>query len=59
VAAPVQRNRRTENAELKAGEVPADWIEAKRRQKDVEASWTQKNGVTTTVQEPRERRPRA
>ena len=44
VAAPVQRNRRTENAQLKDGEVPADWSEAKRRQKDVEARWTQ-NGA--------------
>jgi IS5 family transposase len=46
VAAPVQRNRRTENAQIKEGEVPADWSEAKRRQKDVEARWTQKNGVS-------------
>jgi IS5 family transposase len=46
VAAPIQRNRRTENAQIKAGEVPADWPEAKRRQKDVEARWTQKHGVS-------------
>jgi len=46
VAAPVQRNRRTENEQIKAGEAPADWPEAKRRQKDVEARWTQKNGVS-------------
>jgi hypothetical protein len=25
VAAPIQRNRRTENAQIKDGEVPADW----------------------------------
>jgi transposase len=46
VAAPVQRNRRTDNAQIKEGEVPADWSEAKRRQKDVEARWVQKNGVS-------------
>jgi len=45
VAAPIQRNSREENARIKQGEVPEDWSEAKRRQKDVEARWTQKNGV--------------
>jgi IS5 family transposase len=45
VAAPRQRNSREENARIKQGEVPEDWSEAKRRQKDVEARWTQKNGV--------------
>ena len=45
VAAPKQRNSREENAGIKKGEVPEDWSEAKRRQKDVEARWTQKNGV--------------
>jgi IS5 family transposase len=46
VAAPVQRNRRTDNAQPKAGEVLADWPNAKRRQKDVEARWTQNHGVS-------------
>lgn len=45
VAAPRQRNSREENAQIKQGEVPEDWSEAKRRPKDVEARWTQKNGV--------------
>lgn len=45
VAAPIQRNSRGENAQIKEGEAPQGWTEAKRRQKDVEARWTQKNGA--------------
>jgi len=45
IAAPIQRNSREENARIKQGEVPQDWSQAKRRQKDVEARWTQKNDV--------------
>lgn len=42
--APRQRNSRCENEQLKNGEgAPADWSEAKRRQKDTEARWTKKN----------------
>jgi hypothetical protein len=41
---PIQRNSREENARIKAGEVPEDWSEAKREQKDVEARWTEKHG---------------
>jgi len=48
ISVPVQRNSRDENAEIKKGEVPEDWEkkgnEAKRRQKDVDATWTKKNG---------------
>ena len=48
VSVPVQRNTREENAQLKAGEVPAPWdkddARAKRRQKDVQARWTRKRG---------------
>ena len=44
VPVPIQRNRREENAQIKGGEVPADWSEAKREQKDVDARWTKKNG---------------
>jgi len=44
VPAPIQRNSREENRRIKDGEVPEDWSEAKREQKDVEARWTQKNG---------------
>jgi IS5 family transposase len=44
VSAPKQRNSREENSMIKAGTVPQDWHEAKKRQKDVEARWTKKNG---------------
>ena len=44
VRAPVQRNSREENRQIKQGEVPEDWSEAKREQKDVEARWTKKHG---------------
>ena len=46
VPAPRQRNRREENDAIKRGEPPAQWDEqpAKKRQKDVEARWTQKHG---------------
>jgi IS5 family transposase len=45
VDVPRQRNRRQENATIKAGAVPEAWAEqpAKQRQKDVDARWTQKN----------------
>ncbi len=45
IAAPKQRNTRDENKEIKEGIEPDSWSEAKRRQKDVDARWTQKNGV--------------
>ena len=45
VHVPVQRNTPEENAAIKAGNPPVEkWGEAKRRQKDVDARWTQKNG---------------
>jgi len=43
VNVPKQRNSREENAGIKEGDVP-DWPENKRRQKDVDARWTKKNG---------------
>ena len=47
IEVPRQRNGRDENATIKAGETPAEWLEdaAKPmlRQKDVEARWTKKN----------------
>jgi len=46
VSAPKQRNGRDENESIKQGDVPDDWSEAKRRQKDVDARWTKKRGVT-------------
>jgi IS5 family transposase len=44
VPVPRQRNRREENRRIKQGEVPADWSEQKKRQKDTDARWTKKNG---------------
>lgn len=46
VAVPRQRNTREENALIKAGLIPAKWVEqpAKLAQKDIEARWTQKHG---------------
>ena len=45
IAAPKQRNTQDENKEIKEGFEPDGWNEAKRRQKDIDARWTQKNGV--------------
>jgi IS5 family transposase len=44
VPVPIQRNRREENAAIGRDEVPEDWSEAKREQKDVDARWTRKHG---------------
>ena len=44
VPAPQQRNSREENTQIKQGEIPQDWEEAKRRQKDTDAQWTKRNG---------------
>lgn len=44
VPAPRQRNSREENTQIKGGETPEEWSEAKRSQKDVEARWTKKHG---------------
>ncbi|WP_165741852.1 IS5 family transposase, partial [Candidatus Thiosymbion oneisti] len=44
VPVPIQRNRREENQQLKNGEVPQAWGEAKRAQKDVDGRWTGKRG---------------
>ena len=47
VEVPRQRNNREENAQIKAGETPADWQEKSAkpmlRQKDLDARWTKKN----------------
>lgn len=43
VSVPIQRNSREENARIKKGEVPQDWSEAKRRQKDIHARWSARN----------------
>jgi len=46
VQAPMQRNTREENAEVKAGKTPKPWQEKpeKNRQKDTDARWTKKHG---------------
>ena len=44
VEVPIQRNPRDENDIIKEGEVPQDWSENKRRQKDTDARWTKHNG---------------
>lgn len=48
IPVPTQRNTREENATLQAGNCPAEWEAqpAKRRQKDTEARWTVKHGVS-------------
>jgi IS5 family transposase len=48
--APRQRNTRAENEIIKAGKIPEEWEQpeqqAKLSQKDTDARWTKKNGVT-------------
>ena len=48
VEVPRQRNSREDNAKIKAGETPEDWDKKpeKTRQKDTDARWTKKNGVS-------------
>jgi len=43
VSVPKQRNSRDENKRIKEGDVPNNWHEAKKRQKDVDARWVKKN----------------
>ena len=44
ISAPKQRNSREENKKIKKGEIPEDWSDAKRRQKDTDARWVKKRG---------------
>jgi len=44
IAAPKQRNSRDENEQIKEGNIPDDWSENKKRQKDTDAKWVKKNG---------------
>lgn len=44
VKAPIQRNSREENAKLKQGDIPEDWSDHKKSQKDTDATWTKKHG---------------
>lgn len=45
VAVPKQRNSRDENKSIKNGDVPEDWNDPQKRQKDTDARWVKKNGV--------------
>lgn len=44
VAAPKQRNSREDNKRINNGDIPEDWNQAKRRQKDTDARWVKKMG---------------
>jgi IS5 family transposase len=44
IAAPKQRNSRQENKNIKNGNIPDDWSQSKKRQKDTDARWVKKNG---------------
>ena len=44
ISSPKQRNRRDENKGIKKGDIPKDWSETKKRQKDTDARWIKKNG---------------
>jgi IS5 family transposase len=44
VPAPKQHFTKEDKEQLKQGAMPADWSPAKRRQKDVDATWTKKHG---------------
>ncbi|MDE2883029.1 MAG: IS5 family transposase [Acidobacteriota bacterium] len=49
VPVPTQRNSKEENAEIKAGDIPAGWVEGsanKLAQKNLDARWTKRNGVS-------------
>lgn len=48
VPVPIQRNTHEENAQVKAGQMPAAWQERpnKRAHKDSDARWTKKGGVS-------------
>jgi IS5 family transposase len=45
VSAPKQRNTRDENKSIKDGDIPDDWSDNKKRQKDTQARWIKKNGI--------------
>jgi len=44
VPVPTQRIHRDEKALVKQQSMPADWSPSKRRQKDIDATWTKKHG---------------
>ncbi len=44
VPVPKQHNRKGEKALIKEGAMPIEWKPAKRRQKDIDTTWTKKHG---------------
>lgn len=45
IDAPIQRNNKDENAQIKEGKgAPKEWSDSKKRQKDTDARWVKKNG---------------
>lgn len=46
VAAPRQHNNREDREQIEQRAMPSSWKPARRRQKDVDASWTKKHGVS-------------
>ena len=44
IRAPIQHFTKEEKAVLDEGKIPEDWSKAKRAQKDLDATWTQKHG---------------
>ena len=44
ISVPKQRNTRYENKSIKDGDVPENWNNNKKRQKDTNARWVKKNG---------------
>ena len=44
ISVPKQRNTRDENKSIKNGNVPQNWDDNKKRQKDTDARWIKKNG---------------
>ena len=46
VSVPKQRNTRDENKRIKKGEVPGEWKKEKSAQKDTDARWTKKRGIS-------------
>ena len=44
VKAPIQRNKKSENDEIKNGKTPSDWSKKKQGHKDTDANWTAKHG---------------
>ena len=46
VEVPKQRNSRDASEQIKQGNLPTDWSENNRAQKDTDARWTKKNDIS-------------